>query len=184
MLGPAKSTPTSELVRKPSAIKRAATAVRKLVVGRTLEERSATVEKKQNAELNRLFTELALERAAQKRKKELKELRLQALQTGFIDRELLRELAEAERVYLNPRPTRKSRFEGDDYTLVDGLVARLPGRLYDGDYIFLGSNKGLYIGSHNLGRGAHQIPLAAEGQYSEYRETARAYYQLCRGMDG
>ncbi|TGJ84917.1 hypothetical protein E0Z10_g3816 [Xylaria hypoxylon] len=176
ILGPAPP----ELERKPSSLKRAATNIRKLVVGRTPEERSAKLEKKRTAELTRLFTEVGRQRAAEARAFRLRRLRETAVQTGSIDWDSLEELAKSELVYLNPRPTRKSRFEGDDYTLADGLVARLSGRLHDGVFIFLGRNKNLYIGSHNLGRGASRVSSKAEGQYSEYRELARAYYQLCR----
>lgn len=161
--------------RRPSMLRRAATATRRLIVGRTPEE----------------FKEKALrdcaramaERAALRRS--TAGLRATAAAGYRLSWDDLSTLAMADGVYLTPRRTR---FDFDDYALADGLVARVAGRVGgegDGEYVFLGSDKRLYVGEHDLGRDARPITPHDERHshhYAEARLTARGYYQLCRSF--
>ncbi|KAI0817287.1 hypothetical protein GGR55DRAFT_619755 [Xylaria sp. FL0064] len=94
----------------------------------------------------------------------------------------LRELAGYEGVSLNPRSIR---FEGRDYSLTIDLVARLSGGQRDDDdeknaSVFLGRDRFLYVFEHhNLNPKMRKIDLLEEEPFSEYREMAPAYYQLC-----
>ncbi|KAI1277539.1 hypothetical protein F5Y07DRAFT_407416 [Xylaria sp. FL0933] len=115
-------------------------------------------------------------------------LRAEAIFSGPMDINRLRELAEYEGVSLNPRSIR---FKGRDYSLYIGLVACLSGgRRRDGDgdgddgnaYVFLGRDRSLYVFERNDRMGnVRKIELLEEEEeaFSEYREIARAYYQLC-----
>ncbi|KAJ2978684.1 hypothetical protein NUW58_g7421 [Xylaria curta] len=116
-------------------------ATRKLIIGKTENEKASD------------DVRALVERVNQIRSlRRTQSLRPTVLSAGSIDKDDLYELAKHEGVYLTPQPTRRSRFEGDDYDLVNGIVARVSGRLDDGQYIFLGSNRALYIGRHELGR--------------------------------
>ncbi|KAF2969496.1 hypothetical protein GQX73_g4039 [Xylaria multiplex] len=170
--------------RRPSSLSRAATALRKRIIGRTQEEKDAKLEKNRTKELTNLFSELTLERAAERRTTRLRNLREKAIGGNSLGWYSLEELAESELVYINPRRTRQRGFQGDERALADGLVARLSGLLQDSYYIFLGYDKNLYISTYKTGRAATVIPLKTERQqYSEYRELSRAYYQLCAKLD-
>ncbi|KAI0904668.1 hypothetical protein F4823DRAFT_628426 [Ustulina deusta] len=170
-----QSSNTTKLFSPPShrrsSLQRAATVVRKLVIGRTPAEKAAKMRK-----------DMAKKRAAEERAaldaRRRKSLRAEILRTGSVGWDSLHELAASEGVYLTPRAHRNDRFFGDDYSLASGIVARVSGRI-DGEYIFLARDKSLYIGRHDLGRDAREIPKADEWIYRDYREIARAYYQLC-----
>ncbi|KAI0541073.1 hypothetical protein GGR58DRAFT_498417 [Xylaria digitata] len=172
-----------ELERRPSSLRKAATALRKRLIGRTQEEKDEKVEKKRTKELTRLLTERTLERAAERRATRLKALREKALKGNSLGWYSLEELAESELVYINPRTTRQRGFQGDEHALADGLVVRLSGLLQNSHYIFLGYDKSLYISAYKTGRDATVIPPRVERQYGEYRELSRAYYQLCAKLD-
>ncbi|KAI1177487.1 hypothetical protein F4777DRAFT_207500 [Nemania sp. FL0916] len=171
----AESNPpgTKEKERKPilgegvkrtlTQIKRAATLVRRATIGQKdpAEKEAERQQRQKMAEIERYTAE---------------ELRALAL-SERLDQDFLYDLARREGVYLPPR---RRRFDHDQYDLADGLVARLSGRGDDGEYIFLGSQKRLYIGTHDLGRGARPISNDEEKRhYSHYRWVAQAYYQLC-----
>ena len=157
--------------RKRMSLKRLSTSVRSFVSGSTKREGS----QKAKAKAPTKNGETSGERA----QLTTFELRQRALSGEHLDEESLHRLARAEYVYLNPRASRKDRFLGDDYHLDSGLVARLSGRLPNEMYVFLGSNSYLYISRHSMGRHAKAVSSKAESEYREYREVARAYYQLC-----
>ncbi|KAI1352926.1 hypothetical protein F5Y01DRAFT_313290 [Xylaria sp. FL0043] len=114
-------------------------------------------------------------------------LRAEAIFSSPVDIGRLRELAEYEGVSLNPRSIR---FQGKEYSLYIGLVACLSGGRRDADNdeddenacVFLGRDRSLYVFERNDRMGnVRKIELLQEEEeaFSEYREIARAYYQLC-----
>ncbi|KAI0425112.1 hypothetical protein F5Y09DRAFT_322570 [Xylaria sp. FL1042] len=126
-------------------------------------------------------------------------LRAEAISSGSMAWPQLRELAGYEEVWLGPRmkdsspssssssspgvssPSAPSNPEGQDFSLAPGIVARVSGRrrkANDG-FVFLGSDRCLYVGRHPLGRDAEKIPPLGEDAFGEFREISRAYYQLC-----
>ncbi|KAI0516735.1 hypothetical protein F5B22DRAFT_655914 [Xylaria bambusicola] len=162
--------------KKPLSLERVKTTIQDLVRKLTPDNRE---EKARDKIIRNIDRAIAQRREQERRERSISQLRRQAIENRSIDWDSLYRLAAAEHVYLNPRPHRNDRFHGDDYHLATGLVARVSGRLHDDKYIFLGRNGHLFIGRHNLGRGAEQIPFRAEFEYRQYREIARAYYQLC-----
>ncbi|KAI0099962.1 hypothetical protein GGR51DRAFT_575987 [Nemania sp. FL0031] len=189
------------VVRRPTLLRRAATATRKAIVGAPKPPKLTPEE--QRYRVARTIAEALQEYGQEQRRLGLAPpardelsfppqqqqepaaaaaaaprgtLRERAIR-GELTHEELRELARSEHVYLTPR---RSRHDFDDYALEDGIVARVSGRDDNGEYVFLGSDRRLYIGRHDLGRWARVIPTAEERvHYSEAREVARAYYMLC-----
>ncbi|KAI1304554.1 hypothetical protein F5Y03DRAFT_406887 [Xylaria venustula] len=155
---------------RTSSLKRAAIALRKVLSFRSSAQRLAAKREKEAAEAQTAATIAARQ----------SQLRRTAIRNGSITWDELYELAALEGVHLNPRASRRDRFNGDDYGLASGLVARVSGREEGHTFVFLGEDRFLYVGCHHLGRGARQVSRTAEGPYSQFRATARAYYQLCR----
>ncbi|KAI1130507.1 hypothetical protein F5Y10DRAFT_235367 [Nemania abortiva] len=162
--------PPPPLEREPSLIKRAATATRQVLVGRTPSEKARKAA--QDAAKARE------EREKAERDEFVRGHRRELAIRGELTYDELYDLAVLEHVYLTPR---RNRFDHDDYALADGVVARVSGRDENGEFVFLGSDKRLFLSRHDLGRGARPITAEQERHshhYSHARGVAIAYYKL------
>ncbi|KAI1437959.1 hypothetical protein GGR50DRAFT_570646 [Xylaria sp. CBS 124048] len=159
--------------RKPSVLRR---VVRQTKLIATALVPSSPSKAQRQASLKKA----AKDAATQRHETEMARIRTEALLTNDVSPDALRRLAKHEGVYLNPVLGRASRFHQDDYDLDERVVARVsPERLHtSGQYVFLGRDRRLYIGRNNLGRGAKPIPEESV-EFSEFKEVARAYWQLC-----
>ncbi|KAI0409540.1 hypothetical protein F4802DRAFT_544437 [Xylaria palmicola] len=168
------------LEKRPSLLQRAATATLQIVRFGSAAEKASRAAK---AEARRAAARVEARREAERAK--------QAWHEALRARPLWRDTAAGEstlpddsglaatvehNVLPNPRPSRF--IEDADAVLILGLVARLSGCLENGGYVFLGGDGSLYAGGDPLGHGARRIPAGAEGNYSEYRDMARACFQF------
>ncbi|KAI3320052.1 hypothetical protein HD806DRAFT_245588 [Xylariaceae sp. AK1471] len=162
------------LSRTSTALKKGLKSTKKFFTGPTKEERDAKAQAKALSAIAEGMSAIAkIERMIR--------LREQAVSSGHIDQESLRDLAKHEGVYLNPRPTRSSRFHGDDHELSPSVVARLSFRTEpDHSYVFLGMDRALWKGDHPLGKCTlRPVNERNESHFKDFQRQAQAYLQLC-----